>query len=147
VTPTVLEEDALQVWLVSYLEADAALSGMVNGVAPEVVPGSLASPFIRVDRLEGNDLMVIGLHRVWADTLWHVRACFHWTGGGQPDRTDVNAIGFRIDQLLHDTETQTTEFSIHSFREDPEPTPATVETNGELWLQSGGLYRMRAAQI
>ncbi len=143
---TLLQEDALTDWLVAYLTADTALMALCNGdVAPEVNWDENASPFVRVDRLEASDLMVIGLFRVWTDCLYHVRGCLQWRGTGQPDRTDVNAIGFRIDALLHDQETTSLGFSIHSFREEGEPNPAQVEADGRLWLQSGGLYRIRAA--
>ena len=145
----VLEEDALTTWLVDYLEADTTLMAMLNGpIAPEVRWGTLASPFVKVDRLDGHDLMVIGLHRVWSDTTWHVRGVDHWTpGSGQPDRTEVNAIGARLDVLLHNHEAVTGTYQIHAFREEPEPTPAVTEANGELWLQSGGIYRMRVSAL
>jgi hypothetical protein len=139
------EEDALTEWLVSYLEADTTLMALLNGgVAPEVFQGTTASPFVRVDRLDGHDLMVIGLKRIWSDCHYHVRGVFHWRGSGRPDRTDVNAIGARLDTLLHATENSTATHQIHSFREEPEPSPTVLETNGELWLQSGGVYRLRA---
>ncbi len=141
-----LSEDALTDWIVSTLEADATLMGMLNGdVAPEVTWDRNASPFVRVDRLDGEDLMVVGLARVWVDTQYHVRGVFHWSGSGRPDRTDVTAIGERIDALLHDKEAQTATHHIHSFREEPEPNPAVSEPNGELWLQSGGIFRLRAS--
>lgn len=141
-------EDALTDWLVSYLEADVTLRGMLNGdVAPEVTWNRNASPFVRVDRLDGEDLMVIGLHRVWVDTQYHVRGVYHWRGSGRPDRTEVNAIGARIDALLHDSEATANGYRIHGFREEPEPNPAVTEPNGELWLQSGGLYRLRVSAV
>ena len=143
-----VEEDALSDWLVSYLEADTALMSMCNGaVAPEVVWDSNASPFVRVDRLDGNDLMVIGLHRVWVDTTWHIRGCQHWRGSGRPDRTDVNAIGARLDVLLHAVTATTATIQVHCFREEAEPLPAVTEASGELWLQSGGVYRLRCSAL
>jgi hypothetical protein len=139
-------EDALTDWLVTTLEADATLMGMLNGdIAPEVTWNRNASPFVRIDRLDGEDLMVIGLYRVWVDTQYHVRGVFHWNGEGRPDREDVNAIGARIDELLHDHEAISSGWHFHSFREEPEPNPAVTEPNGELWLQSGGLYRIRVS--
>jgi hypothetical protein len=142
------EEDALTEYIVDYLSADTTLMAMLNGeIAPEVVWDSNASPFVRVDRLDGNDLMVIGLTRVWVDTSWHIRGVFHWRGSGRPDRTEVNAIGARLDALLHDHEASTTTMQMHSFREEPEPTPAVTEANGELWLQAGGIYRMRLSSL
>lgn len=139
-----IEEDALTDWIVDYLEADAALMALCNGlVSPEVFQDTTASPFVRVDRLDGNDLMVIGLYRVWTDTTYHIRGVFHWRGSGRPDRTDVNSIGARLDALLHDHEAATATHEIHSFREEAEPNPSVIEANGELWLQSGGIYRLR----
>jgi hypothetical protein len=147
-----LPEDLLTDWLISYLEADTTLTAMLNGaegqtVAPEVIWDRLASPFVRIDRLDGDDLMVIGLHRIWSDTTYHVRGVQHWKGSGRPDRTDVNAIGARIDTLLHDHEETTATLEVHSFREEPEPLPAVTEANGELWLQSGGIFRLRARAL
>ena len=140
-------EDALTDWLVGYLEGDATLMGMLNGdIAPEATWGRNASPHVRVDRLDGADLLAIGLTRVWVDTQHHVRGCFHWTGSGRPDRTEVNAIGARLDELLHDHEAVESGFHFHSFREEAEPNPATLESTPDgmqLWLQSGGLYRIR----
>ena len=139
-------EDLATDWLVTHLEADAELMGMVNEIAPNAWWESLASPFVRVDYLDGEDLMVIGLHRIWADCTFHVRGVVHWNGRGQPDRTEVNAIGARLDALLHDNESITATLEIHSFREDPTPMPAVVE-RGDLWLQSGGVYRVRARAV
>ena len=144
---TLLQEDAITEWLVAYLAADSALMGYCNGdVTPEVTWDANRAPFVRVDRLEANDLMVIGLYRVWTDCLYHVRGCDHVPAAAQvPDRSTVNAIGARIDALLHDREVSYGGFSIHSFREEGEPNPAQTEQDGSLWMQSGGLYRLRAA--
>jgi hypothetical protein len=136
-------EDAALDWIVTYLEADAELMSMVSGIAPEVRWGRLASPLVRVDFLGGEDLMVIGLHRIWTNCLFNVRGALHWTGSGQPDRTEVNAIGARLDALLHDAEFQSADLEIHSFREEGLPSLSDVTAQGELWLLSGGLYRMR----
>jgi hypothetical protein len=143
-----LEEDATTEWLVTYLEADATLSGMTEGpVAPEVIWGLSKSPFVRIDRLDTDDLMVVGLHRVWVDQTYHVRGVLHWHGSGRPDRTEVNAIGARLDALLHDHEEATATHHFHSFREEGEPTPATTEPDGSLWLASGGIFRIRCTAL
>ena len=60
-----------------------------------------------------------------------------------PTGRTINAIGERLDELLHEVDVLTGTHSIHGFREDPEPTPAVVE-DGDLWLQAGGVYRLRA---
>jgi hypothetical protein len=148
VSTIAVEEDALTDWLIDYLEADTTLMSYCNGlVSPDVVWETNVSPFVRVDRLDGTDVMVIGLHRVWADTTYHIRGVYHWRGSGRPDRTDVNAIGARLDTLLHNHEVLTGTWQIHSFREEAEPTPSVFEPNGELWLQSGGVYRLRISAL
>lgn len=143
-----LEEDVLTDYLVSYLEADSTLMGMLNGkVTYEVRPLDMPSPLVRIDRLDGEDLMVVGLHRVWVDTQWHIRGVEQWRGTGVPDRSNVNPIGARLDDLLHDHEEVTATHHFHSFREEPEPMPVVHEVNGEIWLQSGGLYRVRVTAL
>ena len=140
----VLQEDALQEYIVDYLSADATLMGMCNGeVAPEAIWGTNASPFVRIDRLDGADVLVIGLTRVLVDATYHIRGCEHWRGMGRPDRSSVNAIGARIDVLLHKADGNDGAYRIASWREEPEPNPALVEADGELWLQSGGIYRFQ----
>ena len=141
------EQDLLADAIVTYLEADSELMGLVNGVAPEVKWGTLASPFVRLDYLDGDDLMVVGLHRVWTDATYHVRGVQQWRGSGQPDRTEINAIGARIDALLHDHEQTSATLTFASWREEPTPTPASVEGDGSLWLQSGGVYRFLAIAV
>jgi hypothetical protein len=138
-------EDAITEYLVDYLESDTELMGMLNGpVSPEVTWGTSGGPLVRVDRLDGEDLYVIGLYRVWVDTVYHIRVVQQWRGSGRPDRTDVNAAGARLDELLHDHEAISGDYQFHIFREEPTPSPAMVEPGGELWLQSGGVYRIRA---
>jgi hypothetical protein len=140
-------EDLALDWLVGRLEADRELMRMVNGgVAPNAIWGTLRSPFVRVDYLDGEDTLVVGLHRVWVDATYHIRAVEQWRGSGRPDRTTVNRIGGRIDQLLHAYEEQTDVLAVHSFREEPSPQPALVENNS-LWLQSGGIFRVRAQTL
>lgn len=147
------EEDALADWLPEYLEADTTLMALLNGAEGQAVfetgavPLAARGPFVRYDRLDGDDLMVVGLSRVWVDSTWHVRGCVKWEGRGRPDRSEINAIGARLDALLHDYTTTTATHQIESFREDPEPIPVVEEQNGERWLQSGGIYRIRAAAI
>jgi hypothetical protein len=140
-------EDEIHSWLVSYLASDSELTAMLNGeIAPGTKWDTLPSPYVRFDRLEQLPLVVIGLHRIWMDTLYHVRGVFHWRGGGQPDRSEVNAIGARIDALLHDHEETTATIHVHSFEEEGEPNPEVPE-GGDLWLQSGALYRIRASAV
>ena len=104
----------------------------------------LPSPFVKVDRLGSSDLMVIGLHRVWDDLTFLVRAVHHWEGSGAPDWTTVNDLAHRVDALLHDHEGQTADLEIHSFREESF-TDALVE-NGRALVAQRRIYRVRAAR-
>lgn len=141
-------EDEITDWLVDYLAGDSDLTGMLNGdISPGTTWGTNPTPHVRVDRLDGEDLMVVGLHRVWVDTVYHVYGVDKWREGGRPDRTVVNAIGARIDALLHDYEESTSSIHVHSFREEPEPTPEVPQPGGGLYLQSGGIYRIRASAV
>lgn len=144
-TATINEEAAAQQYLLSYLAADATLSGLVNDVWLRSVPESAPFPVVKIDRQDASDLMVVGLARVWSDLTFLIRGVVHWRGGGQPDWTDVRAIGDRIDQLLHDYEGVNAELRVHSFREEPF-TDETIE-QGDLFLHCGGIYRLRASAL
>ncbi len=132
-------------YLVDLLEADATLGSYVNGVWRKSVPQSEPFPVVKIDRLDGEDLMVVGLYRVWADMTFLVRGVVHWRGSGQPDYTTVRAIGDRIDALLHDHEGADASVEVHSFREEPYD-DETIES-GDLFLHVGGVYRVRAKAV
>jgi hypothetical protein len=143
---SVNEEAAAQDYLVDYLEADATLTGLLgSGVFLRSTPQSAKFPVVKIDRQDAADLVVINLHRVWADLTFLVRGIIHWTGSGQPDWTDVRAIGDRLDTLLHDHEETTAALEVHSFREEPF-TDETIE-GGDLFLHCGGIYRVRARAV
>ena len=94
---------------------------------------------MKVDRLGSSDLMVIGLHRVWDDLTFLVRAVHHWEGSGAPDWATVNDLAHRVDALLHDHEGRTATSS-PPFREGLDD--ALVETRT---LVPGGATSMSAA--
>lgn len=140
------EEAACQDWVRGYLEADTTLMSLLqSGVWLRSVAQSARFPVVKIDRQDADDLMVIGLHRVWADLSFLIRAVVHWTGQGQPDWTDARAIGDRLDTLLHDHEETTAELQVHSFREEPF-SDETIE-GGDLFLHVGGVYRVRARAV
>lgn len=136
------EEIAAQNYLMELLEADDELSGMIGGVAWRTSWSQLKSPFVKMDRQDASDLMVVGLDRVWVDLTFLVRGVEHWRGSGQPDWGTVREISDRIDELLHDHEGTDGTVSVHVFREETY-TDETVE-GGDLWLHAGGIYRVRA---
>jgi hypothetical protein len=140
------EEAAAQQYLLDYLGADATLTGLLqSGVWLRSVPQSARFPVVKIDRQDADDLYVVGLHRVWANLSFLVRGIIHWTGSGQPDWTDVRAIGDRLDALLHDHEGTNTEIQVHAFREESF-SDETLESS-DLFLHVGGIYRVRARAV
>jgi hypothetical protein len=139
------EATAAGTYLVDLLEADSTLGGLVNGVWRKSVPQSESFPVVKIDRLGGDDLNAVGLYRVWADMTFLVRGIVHWRGSGQPDWSDAQAIGDRIDALLHDHEGSDAAVSVHAFREEPFD-DETLES-GDLFLHAGGIYRVRAQAV
>lgn len=139
---TINEEAAAQDYLVSYLEADSTLMGMVDQVWLRSKPDSAPLPIVKIDRLDSSDNYVVNLFRVWADLTFLIRGIVKWPSPDQTDWTDVRAIGDRLDTLLHKHEETTTTLEVHSFREESF-TDETVE-GGDLFLHVGGIYRLRA---
>ena len=142
---SVNEQAAAQQYLLDYLTADATLVAMLEGgVWTDTIGQSVRFPVVKVVKQDAADLMVVGLHRVWADLTFLVRGIVHWTGSGHPDWTTVREIADRIDTLLHDHEETTAELEVHSFREE-----AFVDETLEpdLFLHAGGFYRVRARAV
>lgn len=145
---TINEELEAQDWLKGYLEDDGTLMGMLNGgVYFRSTPTGVRTPVVKMDRLDGNDLMVLGMHRVWADLTYLIRGV---TQG--PDWSDVKEIAHQLDTLLHRTAgesvavtapdgTAMTVYVNEIFREEPF-TDETTE-GGNYYLHAGGVYRLR----
>jgi hypothetical protein len=143
---TINEEVAAQNFLVNYLTADATLMGMLNGgVFLRSTPTIARDPFVKIDKQDAADLMVIGLARVWADLTFLIRGIVKWTSSGSPDWTTVGAIANRLDQLLHDHESTDGTVTVHSFREETFSDETTE--GGNLFLHAGGIYRCRAQAV
>jgi len=136
------EEAAVADYIVSYLQADATLMAMINGIWLRSTPTDVATPLVKIDRQDAEDLMVVNLYRVWADLTFLVRAATENQERGQPDWSEVRAIADRLDTLLHKHEQNQTDLQWHSFREEPF-TDETIE-DGKLYLHAGGIYRVRA---
>lgn len=136
------EEASAQDYLVSYLQSDATLMDLVNSVWLRTVPRSEPHPVVKIDRLDADDVMAIGLTRVWDDLTFLVRGTTKWEDRGNEDWSEVRAISDRIDALLHAHEAVTSELQVHSFREESF-TDETLES-GDLYLHAGGIYRLRA---
>jgi hypothetical protein len=70
---------------------------LVNGVMSTFI-GTTRDPlpFVRYFLVEQDDLMVVGMHRVWAELVYQVEVV---TNG--PDTTEAVEIANRLDALLH----------------------------------------------
>jgi hypothetical protein len=140
------EEAAAQAYLIDYLESDATLSDLgVNSVWLSSVPQSESLPVVKIDRQESGDVMAVGLHRVLNSLAFLIRGIVHWTGSGAIDYSEVNAIGDRLDALLHDHEASTSTLQVAIYREEAW-TSETIE-GGDTFLHCGGIYRVQAFPI
>ena len=144
------EEAATIEHLVEYLEADTTLQGLLEGgVWTSAVAETARFPVVKIDREDSEDLQVFGTSgpiRVWADITFLIRGVVHWTGGGHPDWTTPRAIGDRLDALLQGYSTTTSAVALKVFREESF-TEETVVEEGDLFLQVGGVYRVRAQAV
>ena len=139
------EEAAAADYLVDYLSADPTLQGLVNGVWLRSVPTDVATPLIKIDRQDAQDLNAVGVFRVWGDLSFLVRGAVENHERGQPDWSEVREISDRIDALLHDHEASTSEIEFSSWREESF-TDETIE-DSKLYLHAGGVYRVLAHAI
>jgi hypothetical protein len=139
---SVNEELMAQDYLLDYLSSDSTLADMVNGFTFRSAWGELRAPYVKIVKLDGTDLQVMGPFRVWADLTYQVKGVVHWDGRGLIDWTDVRAIADRIDVLMQAHEVITSTLELHSFREESY-SDETFE-DGVLYLHAGGIYRVRA---
>jgi hypothetical protein len=137
------EEAAAQAYLIDYLGSDSTLSDLgVNSVWLSSVPQSESLPVVKIDRQESGDVMAVGLHRVLNSLAFLIRGIVHWTGSGAIDYSEVNAIGDRLDALLHDHEASTSTLQVAIYREESW-TSETIE-GGDTFLHCGGIFRVQA---
>jgi hypothetical protein len=131
-------------WLHDYLEADASLMGMVNGVFSQFLGyADDPTPLVRFFLVEQDDLMVVNAKRVWSELVYQVEGV---TQG--PDSTNVRAIGRRLDELLHRHQGDATLATVYVqeiFRRAP-LFRRTVESGTE-YLYSGGEYVVRVSPV
>lgn len=139
------EEAAVADYLIDYLSSDATLAGMVNGFWLRSTPTDVATPLVKIDRQDAEDVMVVNLFRVYANCTFLIRAAVENQERGQPDWSEVRSIADRIDTLLHKHEANETDLEWHSYREESF-TDETIES-GKLYLHAGGIYRVRAHAV
>jgi hypothetical protein len=143
-TTVLNEEVAAQSWLKDKLKADVTLMDMVTGVRYRSVETDLRTPFIKIDRLDSSDLMVVGMYRVWANLTYLVRAVVQWEGGGDLGWDEawdrVQVIADRIDVVLHRTSGTSSTVNVGEVYREETFTDETQES-GDTYLHAGGIYR------
>jgi len=139
------EEVLAQNYLTEYLGADSTLMQLVNSIWLRAVPDDQPDPYVKIDRLDADDVYPINLHRIWDDLTFLVRGITKVRERGVEDWSEVGAIADRLDDLLHAHEATTADIEMHSFREESF-TDETLE-GGDLWLHAGGIYRVRARAV
>lgn len=124
-------------WLVQTLKADGTLMGLVTNVYTYPIPPGTDRPYVLISEQASNDLMSLGVNRVWVNGLWVVRAVFDaagWTG-------NLESAANRIDTVLHGKEGVVSGGNIWAcYREQPF---RLIENNGGQQIRHlGGLYRI-----
>lgn len=122
-------------WIVAYLEADATLTGLMNGVYSELIPQEIALPAIRF-HLQGPNYDVKGVSagRIMSRLRYLVVA----VGEGESFGPLV-PIADRIDELLTDAQGSNSGVNILSV-ERVEPWTMVEVVDGVHWRHAGGLY-------
>lgn len=133
------EEVAASLWLKDFLSADAQLAGSVSTFALRSTKTTDPLPYIKIDILDRSDKMTIAANRVWANLTFLVRGI---TKG--PDWEEVQDIGDRIDAVLHRAAQETADILIREVYREETFSEETVES-GDLYLHSGGIYRVLAS--
>lgn len=129
--------------LESYLAADSALMGQVNGVFSTFIgTDRTALPIVRFFQVESDDLMVLNGNRVWAEIVYQVEA----VADGYAD-DEARSISQRIDQLLHRLQGQTwgSVYVQEVFRRNA-LFRKTVE-GGDTYVYAGGEYVFRVSAL
>jgi hypothetical protein len=135
------EEVGAQNFLLNYLSSDTALNGLINGVTLRTTWGTLRAPFVKIDKQDAADVMVVSTRRVRANLSFLIRGIDHWTGSGLPDWTNVQAVADRLDTLLHGYEGNNGIVHVDIYRTESF-TDETIEGGGGVWLHAGGIYEV-----
>lgn len=127
-------------WLYSVLSSDAATAAIVGTrIYGDIADQDAAYPYIVYQmQSPGNDVSVIGMHRIFATPLYLVRVIE--ATNGYSDNAIV--VANRIDALLHRASGAVSGgYNIATNRE--RPFRLTEIANGRQVRHLGGLYRLR----
>lgn len=139
------EEVEAQALLKSYLEDDATLMGMVNGIALRTRSArQLRSPFVKIDRQDASDLTTFNMHRVWSELSYLVRGVT--TYADDPEWETVKAIANRIENLLAAATISGSAATVYCVRRLEPFTDETLESDN-LYFHAGGIYEMYAQAV
>ena len=123
-------------WLKTFLEADATLMSQVNGVYSDAFPERVAMPIIRFNIQDQDDVMPIGMHRIITYATYLVRAI---TRG--PDWDEASALADLIDLRLHRASGSGTGIYVQEVYRT-EPFVMTTIEGGDMYRHAGGQYHL-----
>lgn len=137
-----METNAAEQWLSTTLKADATLAGLVSTRVYNTRRPSTTTPFPCVIfqlQAAGDDLLVLGGVRVWANMLYLVRGIAEQTSY----EGNLASIANRIDAVLHAQSGTATAGTVWvAVRERPFQMSEIVD--GRTFAHLGGLYRVYA---
>lgn len=134
------ESTAIDRWLNTVLAADAALAAVVGTrIYADQAPDSAPLPVVIYQVQSSRDLMALGAHRVWANTLYVVRGIAQTIAYGG----NLITIADRIDAVLHAASGSTVEGEVYECVREGE-FRMTETANGVQYRHLGGLYRILA---
>lgn len=134
------ESTAIDRWLNTVLAADTQLAAVVGTrIYADLAPDGAALPMVVYQMQSSRDLMALGSHRVWANTLYLVRGVAQTIAYGG----SLITIADRIDAALHAASGSTVEGVVYECVREGE-FRLTETANGIQYRHLGGLYRILA---
>lgn len=136
------EVNAIERWLYTVLSSDGALTAVVSTrIYADRIPQDVASPYpcVVFGHLSARDLMGVGAFRIWANSLYVIRAI---------DETEsfagnVKTAADRIDAVLHAASGSNVDGEIFACTRES-PFRMSEETDGRVFQHLGGQYRILA---
>lgn len=137
-----IEHEVAAAWIEDTLKASTTLTDLIgaDGVWESVGPDDQPYPFVTYSMQDASDLVVVGLVRVWTDTLWLVRGV---TKAERPT-TKLKQVAAAIDEALitpvGGVVTEPSGRTLMCTRERPHRMRSTEQSVAFQYL--GGIYRI-----
>lgn len=122
-------------WLISRLEGDPTLAGLISGVYSEIIPAGRSLPAVRFHVQMANDTLGVGAHRILTHLTYLVVGVYKGTSPAP-----LLPIADRIDNLLHGASGSTVDIDVLSVVRS-EPFSMSDFDSGEHYWHVGGMYK------